>query len=104
MRFIVENYSTISLDDAANHHKQHIPLPVNSVVITIDDGFEDNFINGYQILKKYSIPATIFLTSGLLGEKNSWMVSRGFPGRKLLSWHQIKQMNDFVSFGYLANK
>ena len=99
MRFIRENCNAISLDDVVKHHMQRIPLPENSVVITIDDGFEDNFINGYPILKKYSIPSTIFLTSGMLGEKNSWMSSRGFPERKLLSWNQIKQMQDLVDFG-----
>ena len=40
MQFIRENYNAISLDDVVNHHIQRIPLPENSVVITIDDGFE----------------------------------------------------------------
>ena len=71
MRFIEKTTIRLSLDDVVSHHKKRMPLPENSVMITIDDGFEDNFNNGYPILKKYSIPATIFLTSGLLGKKNS---------------------------------
>ncbi len=99
MQFIQKNFNVISLNDVVKNQNRRIPLPEKSVVITIDDGFEDNFINGYQILKKYSIPATIFLTSGMLGKKNFWMSSRGFPERKLLSWQQIKQMHDLVDFG-----
>ncbi|MFH1759251.1 MAG: polysaccharide deacetylase family protein [Patescibacteria group bacterium] len=41
----------------------------NKVIITFDDGFKDNYINAYPILKKYNIPAIIFITTGWLGKK-----------------------------------
>lgn len=37
------------------------------VSITFDDGYKDNFMNAYPILKKYNIPSTIFLTTGSVG-------------------------------------
>jgi peptidoglycan/xylan/chitin deacetylase (PgdA/CDA1 family) len=99
MRFVHENYNTITLDDIAAHQRHCQPLTENSVAITLDDGFADNFEYGYPILQKYNIPATIFLTTGLLGNKNLWMCSRGFPERKLLSWDQIRQMQGLIQFG-----
>jgi peptidoglycan/xylan/chitin deacetylase (PgdA/CDA1 family) len=38
-------------------------IPDNSIVITFDDGYIDNYLNAFPILKEFSIPATIFLAT-----------------------------------------
>ena len=35
--------------------------------ITLDDGYTDNFTTAFPILKKYSIPATVFAVASLIG-------------------------------------
>jgi peptidoglycan/xylan/chitin deacetylase (PgdA/CDA1 family) len=42
------------------------PLPPHSVVITLDDGFRNNYTVAYPILKELGLPATIFLVTGYL--------------------------------------
>lgn len=45
--------------------KQGKPLPRKSVVITFDDGSEDNFQYAFPVLKKYGFPATIFVITDI---------------------------------------
>ena len=87
------SHTPVSLDQIEAHLLSGSDLPDNAVAITLDDGFEDNYTNAYPLLKKYNIPATIFLTSGLMGGTNQWMCERGFPERKMLGWQQIEEMD-----------
>lgn len=41
-------------------------LPRLAVAVTFDDGWRDNFLYGYPILKQFQAPATIFLVSQYL--------------------------------------
>lgn len=55
--------SFISMSEACEILNSATPaLPRNLVVLTFDDGFRDNYINAFPVLKKYKIPAIIYLT------------------------------------------
>ncbi len=43
-------------------------LNIDSVAISIDDGYKDT-LKGVEILEKYNIPYTIYITTGLLNKK-----------------------------------
>ncbi len=43
------------------------PLPPYAVLVTFDDGYEDNFKYAYPILRERKIPATIFLSTNHIG-------------------------------------
>ncbi len=63
---MVRHYRPISLTEAANHFKTGTALPENALAITIDDGYRDFYYNGYPSLKQFGIPATMFVTTGVI--------------------------------------
>jgi peptidoglycan/xylan/chitin deacetylase (PgdA/CDA1 family) len=68
----------------------HVKGKTKSVCITFDDGFEDNYIHLFPLLKKYQIKITLFASQQSI-----------FPGKAVLSESQIREMSDsgLVEFG-----
>jgi len=44
-------------------------LPRNPVMVTLDDGYANNYDLAFPLLKKYQIPVTIFLTTGFIDRR-----------------------------------
>jgi peptidoglycan/xylan/chitin deacetylase (PgdA/CDA1 family) len=65
--YLIKQYSILSLDELVERIYKQKPLPEKAAVITFDDGYKDNYIYAYPILKKYGVPATVFLTAGHIG-------------------------------------
>jgi hypothetical protein len=60
--YIKKNYSVIDLSTYYNIRQGNATPPKNPLVITIDDGFLDNWIWAFPLLKKYNLKATIFVS------------------------------------------
>ena len=60
MAYLKENgYNTINTDQLYDYMVNGAELPENPIMITFDDGYEDNYQNAYPILKKYGFTGTI---------------------------------------------
>lgn len=74
IRHLKKNYNLVSLEETIDFIREKSQIPRNSIVITFDDGYKDNYTNVFPLLKKYGIPATIFLSVGAIEEKKSmWL-------------------------------
>lgn len=95
MRFLKDSgYRLISLENLVAGLNGNLEIPDNSAVITFDDGFECNYHNALPVLVREKIPAVMFIIPGCVGSSNEWMLSRGFPHRKIVSWSQIRDLSD----------
>ena len=65
MEYLHEHdYTTLTLDEFEAYMKEKIDVPEKSVLLTFDDGFKDNYVNAYPILKEYEMKATLFVITG----------------------------------------
>ncbi len=67
IEYLCRTSEIMHLDKLAFYIRSKKPLPEKAVVITLDDGYKDNYTYAYPILKKYDAPATVFLTTGYIG-------------------------------------
>lgn len=68
IRYILKLYRIISCDELIKQLSNLDHIALNTAVITFDDGYKDFYLNAYPILKKYNLPAIVFLTTGHIGK------------------------------------
>ena len=77
LRYLVENgYDPIWFEDLREVEKYDKP-----VILTFDDGYQDNYTDLFPLLQKYNVKATIFVITGWLG------------GEKYLTPEQVTEMS-----------
>jgi len=67
MRFIARHCSPLPLQEAAERLDRGSRLPRRAVVVTFDDGWRDNYVHAYPVLRRLAIPATVFAATGYVG-------------------------------------
>jgi peptidoglycan/xylan/chitin deacetylase (PgdA/CDA1 family) len=67
MRYLSKHFNCLKLEDAVERLRRKQPLPPNSVVVTFDDGFWNNLEYAFPILRRFGVPATVFVTTGHIG-------------------------------------
>jgi peptidoglycan/xylan/chitin deacetylase (PgdA/CDA1 family) len=75
LRFLSKKFTIISLDKYIEL-LDFAPdaLPEHPLILTIDDGYADNYHYAYPVIKKYAVPATIFLSTDFV-EHRAWLWS-----------------------------
>ncbi len=102
MKYLVDNkFRVISLDSLQEVLDSE--MRGNFVILSFDDGYDDNFEYAFPILKKFNLPAIIFLASRFINKDKPYNIhleARLYPGLKMLTWKKIELMSFYgISFG-----
>jgi peptidoglycan/xylan/chitin deacetylase (PgdA/CDA1 family) len=62
----LKKYNVIGMSELTESISENKNLK-NSIALTFDDGYLDNFTHAAPLLKKYNLPATFYITTGNIG-------------------------------------
>ena len=68
LKYLSREYKIISLVDLVDDLQSNESDQDRTVAITFDDGYRDNYLHAYPILRRFRAPATFFLATGYIGE------------------------------------
>lgn len=86
-----QGYTVVSMDDVADFVQGGRSLPPKPVAITFDDGYRDNYLYAWPVLKKHGFCATIYLVVNAIGGYNFFDAGRQ-PRNEMLRWDEIRAM------------
>ncbi len=91
-----KGFETVTFEDLLNRD-----VPRKPVILTFDDGYEDNYIYLFPLLKKYEMKAVIYLLGDRTILSNAWDVPQGAAEAPLMKKEQILEMAEsgLVEFG-----
>ncbi len=100
IRFLKRYYKIVDLADLNQLEQLDRTSPSDLIVITFDDGYRNNYRYAAPILKKYNVPATIFLATDYIGnnrllwyDKLSWILYKvvNLPDSRRLMKFELSQ-------------
>jgi sugar transferase (PEP-CTERM/EpsH1 system associated) len=63
----------VTLNDAVEKIRKGESFKPGTVAVTFDDGYYDFYSRAFPLLKEYDIPATMFLTTGVIGNQDEYL-------------------------------
>lgn len=67
MQYLRDRHYPITFRTLLNVIDGHEELPPRPVIVTFDDGYDDNYLNAFPVLRSLEMPATIFVSTGYIG-------------------------------------
>lgn len=93
IEYLSKNYNIMQLSAIIDNILKNKPIMPNTVAITFDDGYIDNYNYAYPILKEYNAKATIFIaTEAVDSKKMLWWDKVGYIQNHLKN----KNYSDFI--------
>lgn len=94
LRYLKKYFNFITLDLLIDsiYNKNWSTIPKNPIIITIDDGFKDNF-ELLSLFKKYGIKPTIYICSHIINtHRRFWFESEGVDPHKFFYYDNDERL------------
>jgi peptidoglycan/xylan/chitin deacetylase (PgdA/CDA1 family) len=70
--YLTAHYRIVPLSELARHLASGAKLPSSVAAITIDDGYRDCYEIAFPVLRRYKVPAALFVVTGFT-DRRTWM-------------------------------
>ena len=87
-----QGYRSIRLTEALACLRRRQAFPDRTFVVTFDDGFQTAYTEGFPVLQRHGVSATVFLRVGTAEVPHPAARLPPFEGRTMLSWPEIREM------------
>lgn len=86
------NYSTIVMQDLIDYVFEGKPLPKKPIILTFDDGYVNNYLYAFPIIKKYECKMVLSPIGKQVDEYSAQPSDNA--GYAHATWNQLKEMKD----------
>ncbi len=76
LKYISENYQTISMKDLYGYLTNGVSLPENPIILTFDDGWRGVYTEAFPLLKKYNLHFTTYLITSHYGTAEGYLTKK----------------------------
>ncbi len=112
-------YRTLKIDELISYINGALTFKEKTVVVTFDDGWLDNYLYAFPVLKKYKINATIFIVTDKTEKASENMIQvpsnipthkeskslmeNGEERRVVLNWELIREIQNSVLVDFYSH-
>ncbi len=98
LKYLRQNgFHTVLTEEVIQYFEKGEPLPENPIMLTFDDGYYNNYLYAYPLLKKYGFKAVIS-PIGITADNEEIAENQGerrkSPFYTQCSWAELKEMQD----------
>ncbi len=93
LKYLKENnYTPVFIRDLIAYVDNGAPLPEKPVLLTFDDGYYNNYIYAYPLLRQYDMKAVISIIGGLTDKAS--LIKDENPNYSYLTWDEVKELSN----------
>jgi peptidoglycan/xylan/chitin deacetylase (PgdA/CDA1 family) len=78
MRYLARRYKVVDLEAFIPLLRARSRFPRNTCLLTFDDGWEDTYRHAFPVLRKYHLPAVVFLVSDYVNTEKVFWTEKAF--------------------------